>query len=108
MSEENKAVVRRAFDEIAQGNLDVADEIIAPEYVRHDLAGGPDADGADGAEGLVAGRGPGRAPAPSSGPRRTDSAPPGAVPAPPPPKGGAMETRKPVSSRAPTMGTRTP
>src|SRR3989304_3928995 len=48
MSAENEAVVRRAFDEIAQGNLDVADEIIAPEYVRHDLAGGPDAHGPDG------------------------------------------------------------
>src|SRR3990170_3759236 len=55
MSEENKAVVRRAFDEIAQGNLDVADEIIAPEYVRHDLAGGPDAHGPDGVKRLIAG-----------------------------------------------------
>jgi len=55
MSAENEAVVRRAFDEIAQGNLDVADEIIAPEYVRHDLAGGPDAHGPDGVKRLIAG-----------------------------------------------------
>ena len=55
MSAENEEVVRRAFDEIAQGNLDVADEIIAPEYVRHDLAGGPDAHGPDGVKRLIAG-----------------------------------------------------
>ena len=55
MSAENEAVVRRAFDEIAQGNLDVADEIIAPEYVRHDLAGGPDAAGPEGVKRLITG-----------------------------------------------------
>ncbi len=54
MSAENEAVVRRAFDEIAQGNLDVADEIIAPEFVRHDLAGGPEAHGPDGVKRLIA------------------------------------------------------
>ena len=38
MSEENKAIARRALEEIfsAEGNLDVADEIIAPNYVGHD------------------------------------------------------------------------
>ena len=35
MSEENKAIARRALEEIfsAQGDLDVADEIIAPNFV---------------------------------------------------------------------------
>ena len=37
MSEENKAIVRRKIEEVfsAQGNLDVADEIFAPEYVGY-------------------------------------------------------------------------
>ena len=35
--EENKAIVRRWSEEIwSQGKLDVADEIVAPDYVRHD------------------------------------------------------------------------
>jgi predicted ester cyclase len=35
--EQNKATVRRWSEELwGQGNLAVADEIIAPEYVRHD------------------------------------------------------------------------
>jgi steroid delta-isomerase-like uncharacterized protein len=34
----NKRVVRRFYDEVwRHGNLDVADEIFAPDYVRHDL-----------------------------------------------------------------------
>ena len=55
MSEENKAVVRRAFDEVAMGNMTTVDEIIAPEFVRHDLAGGPEAHGPDGVKRLIAG-----------------------------------------------------
>ena len=56
MSEENKAVVRRAFEEVAnKGDMTTVDEIIAPEYVRHDLAGGPDAHGPDGVKLLIAG-----------------------------------------------------
>src|SRR5262245_17806317 len=35
--EQNKAIVRRWSEELwGQGNLAVADEIIAPDYVRHD------------------------------------------------------------------------
>ena len=35
--EENKAIVRRWSEELwSQGKLDVADEIVAPDYVRHD------------------------------------------------------------------------
>jgi steroid delta-isomerase-like uncharacterized protein len=37
MSEENKAILRRVADEVFnQGNLDVVDELFAPNYVLHD------------------------------------------------------------------------
>ena len=55
MSEENKAVVRRAFDEVAMGDMATVDEIIAPEFVRHDLAGGPETHGPEGVKRLIAG-----------------------------------------------------
>ena len=55
MSEENETVVRRAFDEVAMGNMTTVDEIIAPEFVRHDLAGGPETHGPDGVKRLIAG-----------------------------------------------------
>ena len=54
MSEENEAVVRRAFGEVAMGDMTTIDEIIAPEFVRHDLAGGPEAHGPDGVKRLIA------------------------------------------------------
>ena len=54
MSEENEAVVRRAFAEVAMGNMTTVDEIIAPEFVRHDLAGGPETAGPDGVKRLIA------------------------------------------------------
>jgi steroid delta-isomerase-like uncharacterized protein len=42
MSEENKAVVRREFEEILNhtGNLDAADEIFAPNYVSYEPTSG--------------------------------------------------------------------
>ena len=55
MSEENEAVGRRAFDEVAMGDMTAVDEIIAPEFVRHDLAGGPETHGPDGVKRLIAG-----------------------------------------------------
>lgn len=44
MSEENKAMLRRIYDEVfGQGKLDVADEILAPDAVDHeDGSTGPD------------------------------------------------------------------
>ena len=39
MSEQNKTVVRRLFEELwNKGNLPVADELIAPTYTHHDAA----------------------------------------------------------------------
>jgi steroid delta-isomerase-like uncharacterized protein len=37
-SEQNKAIVRRAFEEPWKGNLDVVDELVASDYVGHDPA----------------------------------------------------------------------
>ena len=52
MSEENKAIVRREIEEVfsAQGDLDVADEIFAPDYVGHDAISPEDAHGPEGAK----------------------------------------------------------
>ena len=37
-TEQNKAIVRRVFDEIVnKGNLGVADELLAADYVNHDF-----------------------------------------------------------------------
>jgi steroid delta-isomerase-like uncharacterized protein len=39
MSEQNKTIVRRLFDELwNKGNLPVADELIAPTYTHHDTS----------------------------------------------------------------------
>jgi steroid delta-isomerase-like uncharacterized protein len=39
MSEQNKTIVRRLFEELwNKGNLPVADELIAPTYAHHDAA----------------------------------------------------------------------
>ncbi len=37
MSEENKALVRRLIKEVERGNLDVIDELLAPDFVDRDL-----------------------------------------------------------------------
>ena len=38
MSDANKALIRRFYDEVwNKGHLDVADEVFADDYVRHDL-----------------------------------------------------------------------
>ena len=54
MSEENKAVARREIEEIfAQGNLDAAEEIYAPDYVGHEPTSG-DIRGIEGAKQFAA------------------------------------------------------
>lgn len=45
----NKQVVRRFYEELwNRGNLDAADELVAPDYVRHDLRPGDAPPGAAG------------------------------------------------------------
>ena len=36
MSEENKALVRRWFAEVDQGNPTIEDELLPPDYIDHD------------------------------------------------------------------------
>ena len=49
MSEENKALVRRVIEELFnKGNLDLADELIAPDYVDHDTGLPEDVRGPEG------------------------------------------------------------
>jgi predicted ester cyclase len=56
MSEENKAIVRRQEEELhTQGNLDVADEIFAPNYVGHDPSNPQDIRGLEAAKQAAAG-----------------------------------------------------
>ncbi|MDB4955494.1 MAG: hypothetical protein JWO36_3063 [Myxococcales bacterium] len=53
--DKNKALIRRFYDEVwNKGHLDVADEVFASDYVRHD-AGGPAAPGPDGQKQIAAG-----------------------------------------------------
>jgi steroid delta-isomerase-like uncharacterized protein len=48
-TEENKALVRRFYEEVwSKGNLDVADEVFAPDYVRHDPRSAEAAPGPEG------------------------------------------------------------
>jgi len=45
MSEESKAIIRRAFEEIgSKGNIAFTEQLFAADFVRHDLTGGPDMD----------------------------------------------------------------
>ena len=40
-AEQNMALVRRLFEEVInRGNLDVADELLAPDFVDHDILPG--------------------------------------------------------------------
>jgi steroid delta-isomerase-like uncharacterized protein len=50
MSEENKAIARRALEEVfsGQGDLNVADELYAPNYAGHDPASPEDIRGPEG------------------------------------------------------------
>jgi steroid delta-isomerase-like uncharacterized protein len=49
MSAENKAVVRRCFKEIwSKGNIDLIDQLVAPNYAHHDSAGPMPGAGRDG------------------------------------------------------------
>jgi steroid delta-isomerase-like uncharacterized protein len=53
--ESNKELVRRFYEEVwARGNLDVADDVFADEYVRHDFRGGEPGSGAQGQKDIAA------------------------------------------------------
>jgi steroid delta-isomerase-like uncharacterized protein len=54
-AEENKALSRRVIEEMFnKGNLDVADEILAPDYVDHDPASPEEIRGPEGLKAFVA------------------------------------------------------
>jgi steroid delta-isomerase-like uncharacterized protein len=54
-ADSNKALVRRFYEEVwAKGNLEVADEVFAPNYVRHDLRPTQAAPGPDGQKRIAA------------------------------------------------------
>lgn len=50
--EENKAVVRRAYEGFNDGNIDILDEVFAPDYVAH-FPGTEPVEGRDAAKQLV-------------------------------------------------------
>jgi steroid delta-isomerase-like uncharacterized protein len=55
LSEANKALVRRFYEEVwGRGNLDVADEVFADEYERHDFRAGDPAAGPEGQKQIAA------------------------------------------------------
>jgi steroid delta-isomerase-like uncharacterized protein len=53
-AEENKALVRRSFEEVFnQGNLDAVEELFAPDYVLHDPTSPEEIRGTEGMRGYV-------------------------------------------------------
>src|SRR5215211_786904 len=52
-AEENKAIMRRYFSVFEQGNLDLLDELLAPDYVNHTLATPDLPTGPEGVKGVV-------------------------------------------------------
>ena len=54
-TEENKALLRRSVEEVfsAQGDIDVADEIFAPDYIGHNPTDPQDVRGPEGAKELA-------------------------------------------------------
>jgi steroid delta-isomerase-like uncharacterized protein len=52
-AEENKAVVRRLLDVWEQGNIDLIDELVAPDYVNHSPATPEQPTGPEGLKGVV-------------------------------------------------------
>jgi predicted ester cyclase len=54
-AQENKELIRRFYDEVwDRGNLDVCDEVFAPDYVRHDLRSTEAAPGPKGQKDIAA------------------------------------------------------
>jgi steroid delta-isomerase-like uncharacterized protein len=54
-AEKNKALIRRFYEEVwDKGNVDVADEVFADDYVRHDLRPGAATPGPEGQKRVAA------------------------------------------------------
>jgi len=54
-AEDDKALIRRFYEEVwGKGNVGVADEVFAPDYVRHDLRAGAAAPGLEGQRRIAA------------------------------------------------------
>ena len=51
--EENKAIMRRYFDVFEQGNIDLLDELLAPDYLNHTPATPELPTGPEGVKGVV-------------------------------------------------------
>jgi steroid delta-isomerase-like uncharacterized protein len=54
-TEQNKAIVRRAFEEPWKGNLDVVDELVATQYIGHDPANPEPLHGPEGVKEFISG-----------------------------------------------------
>jgi steroid delta-isomerase-like uncharacterized protein len=52
-SEENKAIMRRYFSVFEQGNIDLLDELLAPDYINHTPATPDLPTGPEGVKGVV-------------------------------------------------------
>lgn len=53
--DENKALIRRFYEEVwSKGNVNVAEEVFAPDYVRHDLRSTTAAPGPEGQKQVAA------------------------------------------------------
>jgi steroid delta-isomerase-like uncharacterized protein len=52
-AEENKAIMRRYFSVFEQGNIDLLDELLAPDYVNHTPATPDLPTGPEGVKGVV-------------------------------------------------------
>ena len=53
-AEESKAIVRRFWDVWEEGNIDLVDELLAPDYVNHTPATPDQPTGPEGVKGVVA------------------------------------------------------
>ena len=53
-AEENKAIVRRFWGVWEEGNIDLVDELLAPDYINHTPASPDQSTGPEGVKGVVA------------------------------------------------------
>jgi steroid delta-isomerase-like uncharacterized protein len=53
-AEANKAIVRRLLDVLEEGNIDLVDELLAPDYINHSPGTPDQPTGPEGVKGVVA------------------------------------------------------